>query len=851
MRQACVQAVQAAAGRVLKQSEIDGIDTMIKAELRKMASMDREAFSAMSPDARLAEAGKRAGQRLVHEAAKNRQRVVQRINLHAFIERNGGATLDGLRRLIESDADNRSTVQSLESKIQATRTLFLSRMLQVWEATNPRIFGLFADRAGEAALVKEFYKEDSGNATAKQAAKVWDEQTGLMMQLFNASGGDIPIREDWRFPQHHGQARVHKAGKEQWVSDLLPFTKREDYVHEDGTQFSEKELIEFLGHAWETIASGGLNKIDPELQVSGQGNSLRASLAGTRAGRGTANVANRGNVSRQIHFKDAASYMAYQAKYGERDLYSVLVGHVEALSRDIASVQTFGDNPAAMVAHFLKRGEQEAFARGVPAERAAAQARKIQSTFDHISGRRESPANETMARAADSLRQWLSASRLGSAVISSFSDEATMMVTAALNGVSYMKAFRNQLSFLASGENRAMARRAGLGLDSVISQLNRFGHDGLGASFSSKLANAVMQAQGLNMMTDARKAGFGTVMYSAIGDLNTRVDFADLDPVDNRILLGKGITERDWTIWKLAQREDWGNGNNTMLTPDSIMRIPLDQIPEVQGSNAASVRFEAAQKLLGAVLDEVDTAVITPRASERARMIQFFGDPQRGTLGGELARSVLQFKSFPLAVMMRHWRRAWAQPGPPSRLKYAAAMIGLTTIAGMASIQVSQLLAGKDPKNMNPFEGKNGVKNWFAALLKGGSLGFYGDFLFSDQTKYGQGPLAALQGPVIGAVDELFGLSLGNLNKLRRGEDVHVGAGAVRTIQGVTPGASLWYAKAALNHFVFQRMQEELSPGYLRKTKARAEREFGDSYWWEPGPAPPQRPPALERAVGQ
>lgn len=83
------------------------------------------------------------------------------------------------------------------------------------------------------------------------------------------------------------------------------------------------------------------------------------------------------------------------------------------------------------------------------------------------------------------------------------------------------------------------------------------------------------------------------------------------------------------------------------------------------------------------------------------------------------------------------------------------------------------------------------------------------------------------------------------------GKDVRVGAGAVSLLKGNTPGASLWYLKAALDHWVFQQMQESLSPGYLRKMKMKAEREFGDSYWWEPGTAAPQRAPDLSKAVGE
>jgi hypothetical protein len=33
------------------------------------------------------------------------------------------------------------------------------------------------------------------------------------------------------------------------------------------------------------------------------------------------------------------------------------------------------------------------------------------------------------------------------------------------------------------------------------------------------------------------------------------------------------VTEQDFAVWKLADQEDWGKGNTTML-PESIMRIP-------------------------------------------------------------------------------------------------------------------------------------------------------------------------------------------------------------------------------------------------------------------------------------
>ncbi|MGI8160192.1 hypothetical protein ACR0Q7_09880 [Enterococcus faecalis] len=52
-----------------------------------------------------------------------------------------------------------------------------------------------------------------------------------------------------------------------------------------------------------------------------------------------------------------------------------------------------------------------------------------------------------------------------------------------------------------------------------------------------------------------------------------------------------------------------------MLTPESIMRIPDSAVKHL--GEPERVKFEAMRKLLGAVTEEVDMAVITPGAREQ------------------------------------------------------------------------------------------------------------------------------------------------------------------------------------------------------------------------------------------
>jgi hypothetical protein len=219
-----------------------------------------------------------------------------------------------------------------------------------------------------------------------------------------------------------------------------------------------------------------------------------------------------------------------------------------------------------------------------------------------------------------------------------------------------------------------------------------------------------------------------------------------LDPTDWRILKSKGITDADWKVWRLAQVENWNGTNSTMLTPESIARIPDADL--TKAGFTPKDRSEATHKLLGAVLEETDMAVITPGARERALM---GGHLQRGTWKGELTRSFFLFKSFPMAMVMRHWMRGNGMETAGGKAAYIASLVVATTALGALSLEVDQMLQGKDPRTLNPAE-KGGVRNWFAAMLKGGSLGIYGDFLFSDATQGGhKGPFAAAMGPVAGS----------------------------------------------------------------------------------------------------
>ncbi|HBS8046888.1 TPA: hypothetical protein MAT11_005359, partial [Klebsiella pneumoniae] len=745
MRQECINAVQQAASRRLTQQEIKNIEDRIYRNMRQLARNDPASWRAMTDAERLRRAGQLAANELTNEAALKKRRVALTIaarqRLDAFIKTYQGkdGKLEALNRTIAFHADGKSNFLSVESRGKATRDYALSQIQEAFEAVDPRFFHLFEDEASVRDLVYEMRGQDTGNVRAKKGAKAWAGVTELLRQRFNDAGGDIGYLENWGIPQHHSMEKVGRVSQDKWISDVIGKLDRKYYIKDDGQLMSDAELKTFLGEAYNTIATGGLNKLsDTGMRISGA-------------------RSNRGNASRQIHFKDADSYLEYQREYGDRSLWEVMVGHLEGISKDIALVETYGPNPDHVFRSILDEvTAEQATANPERTGRIKRLANSTENLYNFIAGKTQPIANPHIARWSDNIRNWMVASRLGSALLASFSDLGTMYMSAKVANIPMNRLFMNQLEAMnpANRTELARARRAGLAMESLLGSVNRWAMDNMGPSVSRWAATAVMRASGLTAWTDAHKRAYGVTMMGSLGEVVSRAsDLRSLDDSDFRILKSKGITEQDFSVWKLAQQEDWGNGNTTMLTPESIMRIPDAAVMHL--GLPERVRFEAMRRLLAAVSEEVDMAVITPGAREQ---LLTGGGLQRGTWKGELTRSVFLFKSFPISVVLRHWTRAMGMPSAGGRAAYIAAFLASTTMLGALSQQLNDLASGRNPREMT---GKDAGKFWLGALLKGGGLGLYGDFLLSDHTRYGGGALASMLGPVAGLVDDVVKLAQG------------------------------------------------------------------------------------------
>lgn len=842
----CLAALNRAAGREMTADEaldaFDRVQRLARDIAAGRAKVDDADVS--TPEGVIRKAADMAAQELIAEKARQLRNTEMRVAIlgerQAEINamRGGGIDdVDALRRLIVNDADGKANRFSLEARALGVSNLLKSRIQDTWAAMGEKFMGLVQDRAQMRDLIAEMKGKDTGNAVAKRGAEAWAKATDEARVWFNSKGGNVGRLDDWGFPQHHSQARVAQAGRDAWVADVYPLLDHGRYTDAAGRPANENQIKELLAYAWQSIATNGANKIEPG-QAKGHG---------ARA--------NRHAEERQIHLRDADAVMAYWDKYGESTFPDILLGHMETMARDIAFIEHFGPNPDAAFRVLRDGAEQNAkLADPARLDKIDRQLASLDRLYDYASGKVKPVADRRVAGAFDALRNLNVAGKLGSAFWASFfGDKPLMDAVARLNHLPAFQRWYNEIRLLnpANAAERRLLQRQSLMLDYMHGALYRFGEDLGRSAWTGKLSNAVMQVSGMQAINEWRRGAFGLSMMDAVGHQLQHKSWADVGKQDMHMLQAFGITEGDWRLWKLARVEDFGHGNSTVLTPEAIARIPdadlkaagllgADAPPEV----AQALRQEGVVKFLGALHSESRNAVLEPGWSDRAMMT---GGLQRGNLRDELVRSFWQFKAFPVAQFARLIDLGNSRPTMGGKVQFLSGVLLAQTLAGAMMLQTQALLAGQDPRPMDDW------KFWLASFIKGGSLGIYGDFLFSTSatTRYGSGPLEVLAGPTIGAAADSVTALVAAGNALADGRDTHLPARLINIGKGYIPGQNLWYTKAATDHIIFQNAQEALSPGYLANMRARTQREFGQGWWWKPGEFMPERAPDWGNAAGR
>lgn len=227
-------------------------------------------------------------------------------------------------------------------------------------------------------------------------------------------------------------------------------------------------------------------------------------------------------------------------------------------------------------------------------------------------------------------------------------------------------------------------------------------------------------------------------------------------------------------------------------------------------------RADLEDKLAAYFIDETDYGVIRP--DERTRVWQTAG-AKPGTILGEAARFMMQFKSFPIAFSQRVLgTHLWGGPGCARDAGGLGHLIASCTMLGYLAMSAKDVFKGREPRDPSK------AATWLAAFMQGGGAGIYGDFLLSKYSRFGDSPMNTLTGPFPNVADDVIKLAVNSLHGEFDAGD------AIYTSINNTPFVNLFYTRQALDWLVIYHLQELASPGYLRRTQRRLKKEYNQEF---------------------
>ncbi|HWW12376.1 MAG TPA: hypothetical protein VN018_07655 [Brevundimonas sp.] len=738
---------------------------------------------------------------------------------------------------------------SVQGRYEAIRGQADALMVDLIEKFETRTGFDKPGRADLGNLVREAFGEETGDAAAKALAQAWSGTAEHLRLMYNAAGGSIGKIENWGLPQAHDAHAVRKAGRQKWMEFVMPRLDPAKMIDKTtGRPFTPQALVRALDDVFETISTNGLN-----MPLKNDGEGLSA-------------LARRRSDSRFLMFRNADAWMEYQQNFGDADPFSVMLGHADEISRDIATMQVLGPNPAANWKWLVRTAKAEAAkeeAAGVVGaiDKAEGNVVTAGNMLGHFSGEMSRPVSGWIAQLGATTRNLATAAKLGSALLSD-------MPTAGIYGA-YARKFLGlstsgdmtrlvNLLNPVDGSGRATARRSGFIIETAADGLIRSTNDNLRLmtvgerldggfnALTRRMPTAMLRVTGLTAWDAARKRSFQAEFMGALHDRRgkTIADLRGGDTEDKAFagwLKARGFSEQDWASIRAAPVWE--------PRPGAQFLRPMD-VPDQ----------ELALRLAEAITTETRMAVPQGTLWSKAKLV---GAERPGTVWGELRRNWAQFRSFNLTAtslwveeMALRGQKGGMTPLIGTAAHLAPLMLALT-VGGALAIQLREISKGNDPKPMSD------PRFWAAAMLQGGGLGVLADAIFASEARAGKSSQAAAFGPVGQMGADAYDLTAGNAIEITEGrrkgkalgeavESANIGRDASRFVRSWTPGNSIWWTRAAWNRGVMDSLQRLLDPEAekdFERQRRRLKRDSGQEQWWGIGQTTPERAPDLSNAM--
>lgn len=768
------------------------------------------------------EKAKRAAKNL-QVMAQNNDRIAQAIDINvgklglARKGSRGTAFARGAISLIQGDPRFKGT--SVEQIKWGLRDKYMALMADSLDKFGKGAFGRQKGAAHDKNVVREILGEDTGDVDAKAFAESFLKVNRIAVDDRNLAGGSLAHIEN-HIPQAQSAVKVSSVAFEKWRDDHMGWLDWDKMRWPSGDKIKPAEREDLLRNIYETLKTDGAAKIDPT-KMRGMGSS----------------VGNQLDRHRFLIYKDAEAWISQHEVYGEGSVFDVMYNHVEKMSNDTALVQMFGPNPelAAQNIRAIVRKKAAEVAKAAKPNSVDAQAvahadaelKTFDNMFDVMMHRNAMDPHSPWGSLALTTSNMLTAIQLGSVPLLAVAGDMVQTVAVRfanhmplLDGIGmYMKNVTLDYKFA-----EKIAAQTGWVFDETVSSTyaaSRFNSMATyGPAWSRKVTETVMRMSALTRHTNAAR---WTNISEHMGLLN-RQRHLKFDELPNKAVLQRyGIEEADWDAVRKTI-DPWSPQKGAeMLRPLDILNSNLPNKDDLYRKFYGMIAQEARYMVPGSTLEA---------------QVALKGTTRPDTLHGIILHSFSMYKNFPVTMMQMYGRLAMAMEGGARRTGFIAGLgLGLVGV-GALGLQLRELTKGRTPLDMRD------ARFWGRALMAGGSLGIWGDFLFSGVNEQGRGPETIAAGPLAGLAADTANLAFGDgfkfVEALDKGEQYkgNFAARAVEFARRNTPGSSIWWARLVLEREVFDTMQEWADPQAAKKQRQKIQRQrsnFGNDFYWAPG----------------
>jgi len=669
---------------------------------------------------------------------------------------------------------------------------------------------------------------DGLSKEAQGIAKIMQKYQETARIDANRAGAFIRKLPGYVVRQSHDPYKIQRAGFKQWRDEILPLL--DERTFEAGS-----DVDGFLLATYNGLVSGVHLKVS-----TGQPNGFK----------GPRNLAKKVSAERVLHFKDGLAWNQYNKVYGTGSLREAFLGGLDRSGDSTGMMRRLGTNPesnwnAALDELQLDLKNDPEGLRKFQQDRNGL----LKTRFSEIDGTSRMAVNHVGARVASNLRAWQSMAKLGGAVISAVTDLPVAASEMRYQGKGMLSSMGTLIGGMVQGrkpaEQREILSTLGVFFDSVRGEVvSKFSADDTLGGKMSRAQQLFFKLNGLTWWTDTMRSTAALMMSHHLA-YNRTLDWDKMNPDLKRTLELFDVDSGKWDLLRSTPSKE-ADGREYMTT-QGIDNIPEESLAgyltskgrTANGAAIGELREELRGSLRSYITDRASYAVIEPDARTRAIMRR---GTQPGTVAGEFLRFVGQFKAFPIAVLQKSiGRELYGRGYKPSAYgsgvggelmqamrsgngeKLGVAQLMLwTTLFGYGAMALKDIVKGREPRPVDD------PKTWVAAMLQGGALGLYGDFLFGEANRFGGGLTQSLSGPTLGLIDGGYDL----FARMRDGDDA--AAASFRFAIQNTPFANLFYTRTAMDYLFLHSVQEALNPGALRRMERRIEKENAQQFLLRP-----------------